>query len=104
MDDLDRLLYVDSYPISKSKFIYVESNASTKRYGRLETSRKRKVTVDAPEHATKCFFNGAVRVAQSLYLRSTFGFGDRTRLRKRTTEETQTLAASGKQQHGHLTT
>jgi len=34
------------------------------------------------------------RVAQSLYLRSTFGFGDRTRLRKRTTAETQTLWAS----------
>jgi len=31
------------------------------------------------------------RVAQSLYLRSTFGFGDRTRLRKRTTAETHTL-------------
>jgi hypothetical protein len=31
-------------------------------------------------------------VIQSLYLRSTFGVGDRTRLRKRTTEETQTLA------------
>jgi hypothetical protein len=30
-------------------------------------------------------------VAQSLYLRSTFCVGDRTRLRKRTTEETQTL-------------
>jgi hypothetical protein len=32
---------VGSYPISKSKFIYVDSNASTKRYGRLETSRKK---------------------------------------------------------------
>jgi len=32
-------------------------------------------------------------VIQSLYLRSTFGVGDRTRLRKRTTEETQTLVA-----------
>ena len=61
LDDFDRLINVDSYPISNSKFSYVDSNASTKRYGRLETSRKRKVTVDAPEHATKCFFNGAVR-------------------------------------------
>ncbi len=32
----------------------LDSNASTKGYGRLGTSRKRKVTVDAPEHATKC--------------------------------------------------
>ncbi len=31
------------------------------------------------------------RVAQSLYLRSTFGAGDRTRLRNRTTAQTQTL-------------
>jgi hypothetical protein len=61
LDGFDRLINVDSYPISNSKFIYVDSNASTKRYGRLGTSRKRNVTVDAPEHATKCFFNGAVR-------------------------------------------
>jgi hypothetical protein len=37
-------------------------------------------------------------VIQSLYLRSTFGIGDRTRLRKRTTEETQTLAVIGSRQ------
>ena len=38
----------------------MDSNASTKRYGRLGTSRKLKVTVDTPEHATKCLRNGAL--------------------------------------------
>jgi len=42
LDGFDLLINVDSYPISNSKFSYVDSNASTKRYGRLETSRSQK--------------------------------------------------------------
>jgi hypothetical protein len=36
----------------------------------------------------------------SFYLRSTFGVGDRTRLRKRTTEETQTLCTMPRDSFG----
>ena len=43
------------------------------------------------------------RVSSKCYLRSKFCVGDRTRLRKRTTAETQTLAVIDTGQFGHLT-
>jgi len=44
-------------------------------------------------HTTKCLLNGAVTCYSKCYLRSTLCVGDRTRLRNRTTAQTQTLAA-----------
>ena len=44
------------------------------------------------------------RVAQSLYLRSTFGVGDRTRLRNRTTAQTQVLYARRENVRGKFRT
>jgi hypothetical protein len=50
------------------------------------------ITDEAQLLPTKCLLNGAVTCSSKCYLRSTFGFGDRTRLRKRATSEAQTLA------------
>jgi hypothetical protein len=61
-------------------------------------------TLKKRQQATKCLLNGAVRCYSKYYLRSTFGVGDRTRLRNRTTAQTQTLYAIAPRQFSHSRT